>query len=220
MRFHLKSGVHFCQVGDRPIFLDLRADRYFCLSDRAAAEFMALIGTEDAGQSDLDPQSFLLRSGLIAPSSNGRINACRSLDVSQASALDGDSSPPSWRDRFTALTALAVAGTQLRTRGMAWSIDALARAKAAASTDRMRSCDIARRAQALAWTARWARSHDRCLPRSLAAARMLLRCGGDVDFVIGVRLRPFGAHSWAQSGGMIVNDRYDHVRNYTPILVI
>jgi hypothetical protein len=38
--------------------------------------------------------------------------------------------------------------------------------------------------------------------------------------VIGVKLRPFAAHSWVQSGPWLVNDRIDMIRAYTPIMAV
>ena len=44
--------------------------------------------------------------------------------------------------------------------------------------------------------------------------------GLPADFVIGVSLHPFAAHSWVQWGTVLVNDQLDAVRHFTPILVL
>jgi hypothetical protein len=220
MGFRLRSGLHCCAFDGRLIFLDLCTDRYFCLSERAEAEFAMLMREETNGEVDLQPGSFLLRSGIVEHSHSARIELCRSLPIPQPSALDWRGSQASGTDKMSALATLTVVKAHLRLRGLARAIDALVRVKARSLTVEARFREVARAADALAWTARWGRSHDQCLPRSLAAARLLLRRGANVDFVIGVRLRPFEAHSWAQSGDVIVNDRFEHVRNYQPILVV
>lgn len=67
----------------------------------------------------------------------------------------------------------------------------------------------------LAYTAR-----ERCLYDSLALLNFLAGEGLFPTWVIGVRTRPFGAHSWLQSGPVVLNDLHDHVRRFRPILVV
>lgn len=63
-------------------------------------------------------------------------------------------------------------------------------------------------------------AHDRCLHDSLCLIRFLAAQRLFPSWVIGVRTRPFGAHSWVQSGGLVLNDLHENVRAYTPILVV
>lgn len=62
--------------------------------------------------------------------------------------------------------------------------------------------------------------HDRCLFDSLTLIGFLAREGIPARWVVGVRTRPFAAHSWAQSGHLVLNDVREHVGTYTPILVV
>jgi hypothetical protein len=39
-------------------------------------------------------------------------------------------------------------------------------------------------------------------------------------WVFGVQSRPFAAHCWLQLGGVVLNDTVDHVKRYTPIMVV
>lgn len=61
---------------------------------------------------------------------------------------------------------------------------------------------------------------DRCLPRSIALALCLAARGCRAQVVIGVKLAPFAAHCWAQSGDEVLNDTAAEVRRYTPIMVV
>jgi len=61
---------------------------------------------------------------------------------------------------------------------------------------------------------------DQCLPRSLALTHLLMRSGHLTQFVIGVRLKPFLAHSWVQQGDVVLNERVDVARTFSSILVI
>jgi hypothetical protein len=63
-------------------------------------------------------------------------------------------------------------------------------------------------------------AHDKCLLDSLTLIRFLARRRMFPAWVIGVRTRPFAAHSWVQSAGLVLNDVHEHVRSYTPILVV
>jgi hypothetical protein len=63
-------------------------------------------------------------------------------------------------------------------------------------------------------------SHDECLRDSLTMLRFLCAEGLYPRWVIGVRTRPFGAHSWVQAGSLVLNDVHENVRSYTPILVV
>lgn len=60
----------------------------------------------------------------------------------------------------------------------------------------------------------------RCLLDSLALLEFLARDGVYPTWVIGVRVHPFGSHSWLQHQSFILNGTPTYARAYTPILVI
>ena len=68
-------------------------------------------------------------------------------------------------------------------------------------------------------TSLWMTSHNQCLPRSLALATCLVKRGHRATLIFGVKLRPFDAHCWVQCGSVVINDRIERVRDFTPILV-
>ncbi|RZI56887.1 MAG: lasso peptide biosynthesis B2 protein [Rubrivivax sp.] len=83
-------------------------------------------------------------------------------------------------------------------------------------SEAMRSALVAfDRLRPLAFTAR-----DRCLHDSLALTMFLASEGHRARWVIGVKLSPFGAHSWVQYGRTVLNDQHDYVRAFRPILVV
>jgi len=63
-------------------------------------------------------------------------------------------------------------------------------------------------------------SHDRCLKDSLTLILFLAGQGLFPEWVIGVRIHPFGAHSWVQQQGVVLNDFAERVRHYRAILVV
>lgn len=63
-------------------------------------------------------------------------------------------------------------------------------------------------------------SHDKCLHDSLTLVHFLASEHFYPQWVIGVRTRPFAAHSWVQAGPLVLNDVHEYVRGFTPILVV
>jgi hypothetical protein len=61
---------------------------------------------------------------------------------------------------------------------------------------------------------------DRCLNDSLTLVHFLTTQGLFARWVIGVRVNPFGAHSWAQVGDIVLNDYPERVRHFQPILIV
>ncbi len=63
-------------------------------------------------------------------------------------------------------------------------------------------------------------AHENCLHDSLALVGFLASEGVFPRWVIGVKTRPFGAHSWVQMGATVLNDQHETVRQFRPILVV
>lgn len=219
MGFALRPGVSFCDVSGRLVFLDVHADRYFALSPAHEQTFRQLL--------DLPDQAGRLAEGCPVPGllvETDTPTALRPVTlhrVADASLLDDPN--PSGRvfHLVGALAHIRRARHILRHGGLHHVLDDLARAKAAATPGSMPDPDRLRgMATAFEMTARLVRSHDQCLPRSIALARRCLAVGLPVDLVIGVKLRPFSAHCWVQAGSWLVNDHIDNVRSFTPVLTI
>jgi hypothetical protein len=63
-------------------------------------------------------------------------------------------------------------------------------------------------------------AHKNCLHDSLSLVAFLASEGAFPRWVIGVKTRPFGAHSWVQMGATVHNDQHEMVRQFRPILVV
>ncbi len=61
---------------------------------------------------------------------------------------------------------------------------------------------------------------NRCLFQSLALLEFLAGYGIFPDWVFGVKMKPFVAHCWLQTHGVVLNDTVDHVSLYTPIMIV
>jgi hypothetical protein len=58
-----------------------------------------------------------------------------------------------------------------------------------------------------------------CLFDSLCLIHFLIQFQHSPQWVVGVKVEPFGAHCWVQDGDTVLNDTVEAVRQYTPILV-
>lgn len=63
-------------------------------------------------------------------------------------------------------------------------------------------------------------SRDACLFESLVLLGFLARHGIHVDWVFGVRLRPWLAHCWLQRDGVALSDTTEHIDLFTPIMAV
>lgn len=221
MGYRLRSNLTYCEVSDRLVFLDLVADRYFCLSPRLEAGFRSLIsGAADTPRND--DAAPLLLSGILAEApGQTAVAPCLFSNPARTSLLDA----PRETVRPVAIgllaSGIALARFALRLGRLHRMIKRLSERKAAIGDgQKIDTAAMRDLAAQFARTARLTQAYDRCLPRSLALARYALARGWPVDLVMGVQLRPFAAHCWVQAGTDVLNDRLDNIRPFTPILVV
>lgn len=200
--------LSFCEVQDRYVFLDVAADRYFCLGQVAEASWRAaLAGTADPQQTALIERRRLAVSspcpGAIATTSLLDKDVERSTNVGRMAAL----ACGIWRAR-----------RRLRLGGLAGGLEALRKARVWGARRVVPAPgELGSIARDLSRLALFISPHNQCLPHSLALAIHLASRGHRPELVLGVRIGPFRAHCWVECEGSLVNDRYDRVRAYAPI---
>lgn len=214
--YRLRTGLSFCRIDNRTLFLDLPADRYFGLGGPFDTAFQALLDTGAA-----DPAlATLVERGLIIPCPEGGLPVpCPT--TSPGPILPPPSEPPA-RPSLLAIAMALVARVHwtLRVRycPLAANIDRLARRKdAPALRPRPTSAAIARLAEAHRRAGLILSARDQCLPTSMALMATLTARGANPTLVLGVKLDPFQAHCWVELAGTVLNDAPDHVRPFTPI---
>lgn len=219
MGLALRAGVSFCDVRGRLVFLDTVADRYFCLGLQAEQAFRWLLA-EDAPPSTLPTD--LCRTGLLQETDcPTRPRPYMLQHQATGSLLDAPVGPWKPIQLLGALIRLALVRHALQRGGFHRLITSLAADKARLTSNTPSATQALRQIAAnFEQTRRLVRSHDQCLPRSITLARQCVAAELPVDLVIGVRLRPFAAHSWVQTGPWLVNDHVDTVRTYTPVLAV
>lgn len=222
MRYVLRDDVTFCRVAGKHLFLDLNEDRYFGLSFLADRRFEALVaGGEAMANIPQCLAGLLISEDCHNPQSFVGLSPCRLPDQPTSTALDELADVgPSIRS-IGMWSMLASTAWHLRRRNLKGLIaDIRARkASGAVSPEDPRNFTL----QAI-WALQVARTlvtaENRCLLRSISLARYLANHGVEANLIFGVKLGPFSAHSWVQTDDRLLNDRYEIVRVYTPILVI
>lgn len=210
--------VH-CTVESRTIFLDLSANRYFALPPALEAAFTIIArtgSTEGLGGPEIQS---LLRAKLISADGATTSKPCSSILPVQLE-LDRFGMPAKASLAALSLFGQVTASIRLRRRSLMWlpARLALSRRKLEASVVAPeRWAPIARAFDA---TRLWRWRADHCLTSSIAFIETGLRHSFDAELVFGVRSTPFAAHCWVQSGGVVLNDRIENVRPYSPILAI
>lgn len=219
MGFALRSGLSYCHVAGRTVFLDVENDRFFCLGDAAQATIAALEASVSCPNGVAEAAARLAGKGLLVerPGANA-VAPCTSPQIAQSSLLDRELSPPRWRIA-EAMAGLISARSALKLLGLRRVVRRLERRKQAPSAPAdpqlVDDTGAAFHHAALVMT-----PLDQCVPRSLALANGLVARGAWPEMVIGVRLHPFAAHAWVQLGTDLLNERADVVREFTPVRVI
>lgn len=218
MGYTLRPGLSFCETGDRLIFLDTIADRYFCLQEIVEHQFRDVL--HRPGHMPLPDE--LRQTGLLVKTHFwGTPEKCVYRPVARTCLLDATQAAPSRLWLTGTILRLSRVRRSLRRGGLHRVLTKLRLAKTLACFDQHPDLPALRvLSNHFERTARIQRSHDQCLPRSIVLAQIAIACGLEVDLVIGVRLHPFAAHSWVQSGPWLLNDELDNTRTYTPVLTL
>ena len=208
MTLYLAADVFAASVADDLVLLDLPRGRYLCLSGVACQADGRLQGPEDR----------LAELGAAGLATGARA----------ASTLTTRKPPPPTRS----LDPAAPAGADVLS-GARCVLDALCAYRGRSLADLVREAAQRRAAEvpeptpeALACAAAfqgWAPFLPlpaKCLLRSFLLLRRLRRHGCDAVWVFGVRTWPFQAHCWLQAGEVVLDDHWERVGGYTPILAV
>ncbi|MBU2605188.1 MAG: lasso peptide biosynthesis B2 protein [Alphaproteobacteria bacterium] len=202
---HERSDLAWCAIDGQLIFLDLVSDRYFRLPDaqnRSAIKDydprgQGLQGQPAALPLPLDWQEPVRSSPAIAEGPFHLAEVARALWTQRRA------------ERWLAHRPFSSVLFDLRRTLERRCANGFADADAAART--IRAFEHARLLRSTA---------DRCLPRSIALTLCLAARGMRAHVVIGVKLAPFGAHAWAQTGDHVLGDSAEEVLRYSPILIV
>jgi hypothetical protein len=221
MPLRLRHNLYWCESGGRAVFLDVDADRYFCLPRSANDAFLALQG--GAGEtSGHEPLQTLVERGLLIESpSRGAIPKPPLIEEPIRDFPLDPARRPGLLESARALFHELGAAWLLRTRPFHRAISIVSerssRRRHPPGDPERRLDAIVRAADTVAYVTR---AHDRCLVRALAVHAACRRDGIRPKLVFGVIAHPFAAHCWVQLGGTVLVGGFEQARLYTPILVI
>lgn len=212
----MNKGMCYCAVGDRLVFLDIGRDQYFCLQDAAAARISEAVrsaGAEGAMET-------LRASAMVGGNLRGPLHFCHPVLLPDRSALDHGAKRASVRDILQLLYLILRSRHEIGAGRLATVLDRIEAIKSSRALRAIQEEELGAIGTLVRAVDLIMRAHDNCLVRSLSIARLLGARGLSVDLVFGVKLEPFAAHCWVQSGDVLLNDRPDNVHSFTPILVI
>lgn len=221
MSLELRDKIHWCNCAGRAVFLDRKADRYFCLPHGANDAFLRLASkTSRAGDAEwVEP---LVARGVLVEGTGGA--GIQPPATIEPPAFDVLGSQPPRAALFPLIRAgacEAAAACALRTRGFDQLIEARQRSSSSGAMQKPAPHRaIAQIAASSAVISILTRRHDRCLVRALAVHSMCIKRSVDAKLVFGVIAHPFTAHCWVQYGRAVLVGGYEQARLYTPILVI
>jgi hypothetical protein len=220
MSYRLREHVTFCVVGDQPVFLDVRRNRYFGVGEAAACAFQALV--EQAPATD-DSLATLIKAGLIEAAE--AVTPLRPIETLRPthSLLEDRTVNAHANARLVAEAAMSLARARVRLKARPLlSIVHELRVRRARLGELAMSTHRALAVSAASFNAvrHLIPMRPVCLLDSLALLDVLARRGLIADLVFGVKLHPFGAHCWLQTGQTVLNDSIDRANLHTPILLV
>jgi transglutaminase superfamily protein len=221
MPLQLRCDVHWCNSGGRVVFLDVEADRYFCLPAAANEAFLRLA----AGRSQHgDPERLRMLTSRGILVEDGTSATIRQPPLIELPVRDFADERTSSSDLFAMIRQLVsemAAVRLLRTASFSKAVEAIERKEL---RDQRAPRDRDNVLQAIAGAARTAsyvmRMHNRCLVRAFAVHSICARRGIRPKLVFGVIAHPFAAHCWVQLGNAVLVGGFEQARLYTPILVV
>jgi len=218
MGYALRRGLHHADMGGHIIFLDVSAGRYFSIPSAWNDGFrLALSGEASVLDEAVMPR--LLEAQLLAVTDGPDHPSAPTLpELPIRSLLDEAVADASMVAGWRAAFLQWVARRTLSRHGLSAVASIFAALERRPEIKPDRALRIAKRsAMAFRRSGTLVTSADTCLVRSTALALTLRRRNVPAQLVLGVTASPFSAHAWVQLRDLLLNDRIEHVRSFTPI---
>lgn len=206
-------------ISRKVILLDTRQDRYFLAPDAVGPMLAAWLEAKD-GKAPPAPiiglfdRSGVARSGDAAPSNT----MPETISIPASLAVPTHRNVPTLGERFHIALLVIATRLALRARPLARVLRHRQQRliyRAPGKLERLRDrAELYDQARALVPVAR------NCLLDSLALDAWLASEDLGCQLVFGVTLQPFVAHCWLQTPQAVLNDGYDRVSRFTPILAL
>lgn len=214
MQLRLGEGIHGVMIDGDAVFLDVRADAYFCLPQIGPALMIdgSVVSTPEAALAEGLCASGLARSDASTPRRPpppvAPVRTARAL----ISPQDQASVRPT-RRHWWAIGKAALVATKGRRRAFEHLLPKSAAAAPPPDARLLHDLAVFRR------LAPWLPLDGLCLYRSHLLRTYLVALDHSVDWMFGVRTWPFRAHCWLQAGDVALDDEAERVSAYHPIMV-
>ncbi|MBG7614681.1 lasso peptide biosynthesis B2 protein [Brevundimonas sp. BAL450] len=210
MTFHLREDIHVALIDEDAVILHVTRDAYLCVPGGAAG----FEGTATSPRLRPGPLAQRLEAAGMTretPAPPRRLAPASPTRSIIHEAAAGRPSAPELRHAAGALNDLR----RVRRRpGLAPYLE-LVREDSALSCDPDQILPAARQF----WDIMvWLPFRGECLQRSALLVAWLQRHGLRAEWVFGVRLWPFSAHCWVQCEDVCLNDDFERLQAFTPIL--
>lgn len=219
--FSLTKGIAHCVADGRAVFLDVTRDLYFCLAAKSEQSFLLDLQGKELSPSDRDRLQSLVRAGVLQVGRSREIDWYRETPrnaVRDIWTLPGHQG--AMRELFGLWLAEVAVRRRIRRVPLHRNLEVLAGKKLMAAAPPRNFEEIVK----LGWVSEalgpYRSAENRCLSRAYAVASALFAKNVPIQLVFGVSGRPFQAHCWAQYDDMVLTDRLENIRPYTPILAL
>lgn len=218
--YEIREDLSFCRIDGRPIFLDMRNDRYFCLSDELEIAFDAYTRHAESSRD----VARLFEHNILTDTPPSSVTRRHSIATASRSALEP---PAADNPKYVhllpeVLLTVCWVQLQLKTRRLHTILqDSMAR-RPASSPSRHRNNErrLLACANAFLRTRKLLPVNTCCLLDSISLVKFLARRHLSANIVFGVTNDPFTAHCWVQSGDVVLNDAVGNIRAYSIIQVL
>jgi hypothetical protein len=213
MNWHWAPHVHAAMHGDDLVVLDVRRNDYLLLA--AVGDAVQLAPDSNAAQIHEDDLVNQLEAARLGARSQGVSPTPRNRAPSADHDLFDQSVPTLRIAQVAALAALSAHVSQrLRWTPMSRLV------RSFPVHDGGDVSEVVQKALVLRAALPWLPLQGECLYRAALLRAHLGRLAGHTHCVFGVSTWPFSAHCWVQWGGVVLNDRLQRVRRFTPILAV
>lgn len=204
----LAAHVHFAQVDNHIVCLDVERGSYGCLVDGALVARLGGNGGVFFARPEVE--AAFAENGLLGPAGSS-----------------ARPSPAALPHRALVVSRHVRRRTMVRVWSSAWEALTLTRLRSfrelidiaqAWPTRRRETDEIAADIAAFEAVQPWLPAQGLCLQRSFLLHRLL--ADDRTRWTFGVRLWPFSAHCWLQRDDLVLADDVERVRGYTPILTL
>ncbi len=221
MPLKLRDDLHWCDCQGRAVFLDTRADRYFCLPQASNEAFLRLAARRSREGDEHLLHQLVAKGVLVETGTEAPFRLPPVIDVPTHDLVEEPFRSTTLRWTLRALAAECHAASALRTRRFHDLIESARnrgqRPLDRGAKERWQVEEIVAASTAAAFITR---SHDRCLVRALAVHALCSRTMVRPKLVFGVAAHPFTAHCWVQLGSAVLVGGFEQARLHTPVLVV